>query len=98
MPLIWKLKQWLRTERSLKNANDIRDLIEHRTGYKVSLRRITSLLNGQPKTLDMELFQAICNAFQCELISFCDVTPSSGIPPKRLGNIDDLIKPCARTN
>jgi hypothetical protein len=26
--LLWKLKQWLRTERSLKNANDIRDLIE----------------------------------------------------------------------
>ena len=83
MPLTWKLKQWLRTKRSLKNANDIRDLIEHRTGYKVSLRRITSLLNGQPKTLDIELFQAICNAFQCELINFCDVTPSSGIPPKR---------------
>lgn len=97
MPLSWKLKQFLRTERSLKNANDIRDLIEHRTGYKVSLRRITSLLNGQPKTLDIELFQAICNAFQCELINFCDVTPSSGIPPKRLVNIDDLIKPCAIT-
>ena len=95
MPLTWKLKQWLRTKRSLKNANDIRDLIEHRTGYKVTLRRITSLLNGQPKTLDLELFQAICNAFQCELIDFCDVTPSSGIPPKRTVNIHDLIQPCA---
>jgi hypothetical protein len=95
MPLTWKLKQWLRTKRSLKNANDIRDLIEHRTGYKVSLRRITSLLNGQPKTLDIELFQAICTAFQCELINFCDVTPSSGIPLKRPVNIHDLIQPCA---
>jgi hypothetical protein len=95
MPLTWKLKQWLRTKRSLKNANDIRDLIEHRTGYKVSLERITSLLNGQPKTLDIELFEAICNAFQCELINFCDVTPSSAIPPKRPLNINDLIQPCA---
>src|SRR5215213_7465238 len=95
MPLTWKLKQWLRTKRSLKNANDIRDLIEHRTGYKVSLRRITSLLNGQPKTLDIELFQAICTAFQCELIKFCDVTPTSGITPKRPVNIHDLIQSCA---
>lgn len=101
MPITWNLKQWLRTKHGLKNAKDIRDLIEHRTGLKVPLRRVRTLLNGQPKTLDIELTQAICNAFKCELKTFCDVTPHSGLHTRHSGlhktpvKIHPSLQPCA---
>jgi len=102
MPITWNLKQWLRTKHGLKNAKDIRDLIEHRTGLKVPLRRVRTLLNGQPKSLDIEITQAICTAFKCELKHFCDVTPHSGLhktPHSGLNKtpvkIHALLQPCA---
>lgn len=102
MPITWNLKQWLRTKHGLKNAKDIRDLIEHRTGLKVPLRRVRTLLNGQPKSLDIEVTQAICTAFKCELKTFCDVTPHSGLhktPHSGLNKtpvkIHALLQPCA---
>jgi transcriptional regulator with GAF, ATPase, and Fis domain len=88
MPLSWTLKQWLtanrglqlRTSRAHSNAKKIQNIIQHRTGYKIPLTTVHTLLEKQPKTLDSKILQAICDTFQCELNDFCAVSPAPSPP------------------
>ena len=96
MPLTWNLKQWLRTNRGLKNAKEIRVIIYHRTRHNISLKTVQNFLKNKPKTLHAKTLQAICDAFRCKLNDFCRVTPSSS-PPTHLVNdlhLQPLLEPC----
>ena len=96
MPLTWTLKQWLRTHHGLTNPKDIQDIIQNQTQHKIPLRSIQSLLKKQPKTLDTEILQTICDVFRCNLSHFCAVKPSPIPPMVRTDvNIQHLLQPCA---
>lgn len=82
MTLTWTL--WLTTNRALEfqpnrahtNASQLQNIIRERTGRKLSLRALHTLLESQPTTIDISILQAICDAFQCKLDDFCSLTPS----------------------
>ena len=97
MPLTWNLKEWLKTNRGLTNANEIRDIIHHRTRHSISLRTVQGYLNKKPKALNIKYIQAICDAFRCKLSDFCTAQPSS-TPSANLRNDlqpQRLLQPCA---
>ncbi len=94
MPLTWTLKQWLRTHHGLTNPKDIQDIIENQTQHKIPLRCIQSLLKKQPKTLNTEILQTICDVFRCHLSHFCALKPSA-IPPIVRTYINIQLQPCA---
>jgi transcriptional regulator of acetoin/glycerol metabolism len=94
MPLTWTLKQWLRTHHGLTNPRDIQEIIHNQTQHKIPLRCIQSLLKKQPKTLDTEILQTICDVFRCHLSHFCAVKPSA-IPPIVRTDINIHLQPCA---
>ena len=116
MPLTWTLKQWLQTNRGLtfttdrapKNAKALQEIIRHRTGNKIAVRTLHNLLENQPKTFGYRHLQVICDAFQCRLNDFCDLTPSSAdLTPssadltsssaenRRTVNTQHQLQPCA---
>lgn len=95
MPVIWTLKEWLRTRHGLTNAKHIRDIIQDRAGQAISLRSINTLLKNKPKTLDIRILQTICDVFRCQLKQFCAVKPAPIPPLKRIPiHIHHLIQPC----
>jgi len=97
MPSNWSLKEWLKTNRGLTNAKEIRDIIHHRTQQSISLRTVQCYLKKKPKALNIKYIQAICDAFRCKLSDFCTAQPSSS-PPVNLGNNlqpQRLLQPCA---
>lgn len=109
MPLTWTLKQWLQTNRGLtfttdrapKNAKALQEIIRHRTGNKIAVRTLHNLLENQPKTFGYRHLQVICDAFQCRLNDFCDLTPSSAdltsssAENRRTVNTQHQLQPCA---
>lgn len=104
MPLSWTLKQWLQTnrgliittDRPLRHLKEIQEKIKHRTGTKLSLRLLHSLLEKQPKTLEYRILQLICDAYQCQLKDFCAVKPSCSPAENGEGvTIQHLLQPCA---
>ena len=97
MPSTWNLKEWLRTNRGLTDAKEIRDIIHQRTRQSISLQTVNRYLNQKPKALNINTIQAICDAFRCKLSDFCTAQPSS-TPPVNLGNDlqpQRLLQPCA---
>jgi DNA-binding Xre family transcriptional regulator len=97
MATTWILKQWLTTNRGLKDAKEIRDIIRQRTHKDISLRTIQSLLNNKPKALHINTLQAICSAFRCKLSDFCIVKPSSRLSLILVSDLklQTLLQPCA---
>ena len=94
MPLTWTLKEWLRTHHGLTNPKDIQDIIQNQTHQRIRLQSIQSLLKKEPKTLDTEILQTICDVFRCHLSRFCAVKPSA-IPPMVRTDINIQLQPCA---
>ena len=97
MASTWILKQWLKTNRGLKDAKEIRDIIRQRTHTDISLRTIQSLLTNKPKSLHVNTLQAICNAFRCKLDDFCTIKPSSRLSLILASDLklQTLLQPCA---
>jgi len=85
MPVRWNLREWLKNERGVSRAVEVRRLILERTGYRISNQAVCDLLNGRPKMIRLDTVQAICDAFYCRLYDFCEVLPNSTqkSPPKR---------------
>ena len=97
MASTWILKQWLKTNRRLKDAKEIRDIIYQRTQKDISLRTIQSLLNNKPTAVHLNTLQAICNAFRCKLDDFCTIKPSSRLSLILVSSLklQPLLQPCA---
>jgi DNA-binding Xre family transcriptional regulator len=81
MPVRWTLRNWLKNERGVSRAVEVRRLILERTGYRLSNQAVCDLLNGRPKLVRLDTVQAICDAFYCRLVDFCEVLPVSAQKP-----------------
>lgn len=77
MSVRWTLRDWLKNERGVSRAVEVRRLILERTGYRLSNQAVCDLLNGPPKMLRLDTVQAICEAFYCRLGDFCEVSPGT---------------------
>jgi DNA-binding Xre family transcriptional regulator len=109
MPMIWKLREWLRSERDITRAAEVSRIILERTGRRLSTQAICDLLNDKPRMLRLETIQAICDALSCRLSDFCEVIPAPTIrlPPEKRplfgsGSLSDSLmgraEPGARRN
>lgn len=84
MSVKWNLREWLKNERGVSRAAEVRRLILERTGYRLSTQAVCDLLNGRPRMLRLDTVQAFCDAFYCRLSDFCEVLPdATQKPPKR---------------
>lgn len=93
MILIWKLREWLKAEREIKEAVEVSRIIRQRTGYIISPQAVCDLFND-PKMLRLETMKALCEAFDCRLSDFCEVlsTGASRRHAKRAQAIEPLIE------
>lgn len=77
MPITWNLKKWLAVERDIYRPSELQAVLAERAGVQLTLQAISSLLNKQPGALRLQTIQALCNALDCKLSDFCDVTPDA---------------------
>ncbi|PLS82764.1 MAG: XRE family transcriptional regulator [Chloroflexi bacterium] len=82
MPLDWRLKLWLATERGIFRPSELQARLAEKAGVQLSNQAVSALINGQPNALRIQTIQALCNALDCKLSDFCDVLPD---PPAPLG-------------
>jgi DNA-binding Xre family transcriptional regulator len=75
MPIVWNLKKWLAVERDIYRPSELQALIAEKAGVHISLQAISALVNGKPNAIRLKTIQALCNALDCELSDFCNVTP-----------------------
>lgn len=93
MILIWKLREWLKTERGVKEGVEVSRIIRQRTGHIISPQAVCELFND-PKMLRVETMKALCEAFDCRLSDFCEVlsTGASRRHAKRAQAIEPPIE------
>ena len=75
MPVVWKLKKWLAVERDIYRASELQELLASKAGVQLSLQSVSALINGKPNALRLQTIQALCNALDCKLSDFCEVSP-----------------------
>jgi DNA-binding NtrC family response regulator len=76
MPLIWNLRNWLKSERGVKGPAEARRRILNATGLDISVKALTELFNRKPEILPVETLQALCDTFTCRLSAFCNIDPN----------------------
>lgn len=93
MPVTWNLKKWLAVERDIYRPSELQTLLAERAGVHLTLQAISSLLNKKPGALRLQTVQALCNALDCKLSDFCDVTPDAERQQQRqiVGNLPSRL-------
>lgn len=89
MPIRWNLKKWLAVERDIYRPSELQAVLAEKAGVHLTLQAISSLLNKKPGALRLQTVQALCDALDCKLSDFCDVTPDAQRQQQRqiVGNL-----------
>jgi DNA-binding Xre family transcriptional regulator len=88
--VVWNFRVWLAREREIFSPTQLQKVLVERAGVRLSLQALSSLMKGRPEAIRFQTMQAICNALNCRLSDFCQMTPDKqfGRPnvadPKRL--------------
>lgn len=77
MPVRWNLKRWLAVERNIYRPSELHTLLVTKTGVRLSLQAVSTLVNGTPGALRLRTIQALCNALDCKLSDFCEIFPDT---------------------
>jgi DNA-binding Xre family transcriptional regulator len=93
MPITWNLKKWLAVERDIYRPSELQAVLAERAGVHLTLQAISSLMNKKPGALRLQTVQALCNALDCKLSDFCDVTPDAERRQQRqiVGNLPSRL-------
>jgi DNA-binding Xre family transcriptional regulator len=75
MAVVWNLKKWLVIEHNIFRPSELQALLAERANTHLSLQAISTLINNPPQALRMNTMQALCNALNCKVSDFFDVTP-----------------------
>ena len=75
MPLQWTLRKWLAVERDIYKPSQLQARILEKTGIKISIQALSALMTEQPGALRIQTIQVLCDALDCDLHAFCNVTP-----------------------
>ena len=84
MPVVWNLKKWLAVEHDIYRPSELQTLLAEKAGVQLSLQAVSTLLNSKPSALRLQTIQALCNALQCHLSDFCEVSPDSANGQQKL--------------
>src|SRR5947209_20022423 len=84
MPVSWNLKKWLAVEHDIYRPSELQTLLAEKAGVQLSLQAVSTLLKSKPNALRLQTIQALCNALQCNLSDFCEVSPDSSIEQRKL--------------
>ena len=77
MPVEWNLKKWLVMERDIYRPSQLQQLLAEKAGVQLSIQAISALINNKPSALRLQTIQALCNALECDLSEFFNVTPDA---------------------
>lgn len=75
MAVVWNLKKWLAINHDIYRPSELQALLVEKVGIQLSLQAVSALINNEPQALRMQTIQALCDALDCKLSDFCDVTP-----------------------
>jgi DNA-binding Xre family transcriptional regulator len=75
MAVVWNLKKWLAIEHDIFRPSELQAILAERANTHLSLQAISTLINNPPQALRMNTMQALCNALNCQVSDFFDVTP-----------------------
>src|SRR5205814_6483742 len=84
MPVVWNLKKWLAVEHDIYRPSELQTLLAEKANVRLSLQAVSTLLNNKPSALRLQTIQALCNALQCNLSDFCEVSPDSSNRQQKL--------------
>lgn len=77
MPITWNLRKWLALHRDIYRPADLQALLKDKAGVILSHQAVAALMQGTPSALRLQTMQALCNALDCQLSDFCEVTPDA---------------------
>src|SRR4051812_18687457 len=83
MPLTWNLKKWLAVERDIYRPFELQALLSKKAGVHLSIQTLSALVNAKPNALRLRTMQALCNALDCKLSDFCEVSPDSAAEQRK---------------
>ncbi len=84
MPVVWNLKKWLAVEHDIYRPSELQALLAEKAAVQLSLQAVSTLLKSKPNALRLQTIQALCNALQCNLSDFCEVSPDSSNEQRKL--------------
>lgn len=82
MALIWDFRIWLAQEYEIFSPAQLQKVLVERAGVKLSLQALSNLMKSRPGAIRFQTMQAICNALNCRLSDFCQMTPD--VQPRTL--------------
>ncbi len=74
MSFEWNLRKWLAVERDIYKPSQLQALIVERTGVQLSIQAVSTLMNSKPSALRIQTIQVLCDALDCNLCDFCNIT------------------------
>ncbi len=77
MSFEWNLRKWLAVERDIYKPSQLQALIVERTGVRLSIQAVSTLMNSKPSALRIQTIQVLCDALECNLCDFCNITYDS---------------------
>jgi len=76
MAIKWILKKYIKDKHSIDTAKTFKEKINKKTGVSVSLQNVCNLLSKSPNMIRLETMQILCDALDCRLSDFIEITPS----------------------
>ena len=74
MSFEWNLRKWLAVERDIYKPSQLQALILEQTGVQLSIQAVSTLMNSKPSALRIQTIQVLCEALECNLCDFCNIT------------------------
>jgi DNA-binding Xre family transcriptional regulator len=97
--IVWNFRIWLAKEHEIFSPAQLQKVLVTRAGVRLSLQALSSLMKNRPGALRFQTMQAICNALNCRLSDFCQMTPdvhelgrlNAGDPKRLYGSLSKDI-------
>lgn len=75
--IVWNFRIWLAKEHEIFSPVQLQKVLVTRAGVRLSLQTLSNLMKNCPGAIRFQTMQAICNALNCRLSDFCQMTPDA---------------------
>jgi DNA-binding Xre family transcriptional regulator len=89
MAIKWLLRKAC-ADRNIWRSVDLQNLLEQKSGLKLTHKSVNDLLTGEPKQIRLSTLNAICNVLECNPQDFLVYTPDATINLLELKNVADV--------
>ncbi len=94
--VVWNFRVWLAKERGIFSPAQLQKVLVERAGVRLSLQALSSLMKSRPEAIRFQTMQAICNALNCRLSDFCQMTPDAQFGRPNAGDPKRLYGPLSK--